>query len=298
MRPGISRGIAGALLACVTLLAVSACANPPGTDGDLTNQWPAIAAPAGWEPKVGTCHTDFAATLYRATHKPVDCASDHRYETVHLGQFTGDALNPGTPPSADSAAMKAAWAECDAKTTEFLGGDWRDGRIWFGVSVPSSGNWAGGARWFRCEVSASEDAWGARPISWSKSLKGEFSGSSDLKFGCFINPPEEEKPLEAVACTTPHNAEFVGVVAVSDAWETLKDNLPSIHTKCRSAIAKYVGVPDDSNLKYRTGSSYGYPSENEWEAGNKTVRCHIYLSKNVTRSLKGTGTGGLPINYR
>lgn len=293
MRPGISRGIA---LACVTLLAVSACANPPGTDGDLTNQWPAIAAPAGWEPKVGTCHAEFATTLYRATYKPVDCAGDHRYETVHLGQFTGDALNPGTPPSADAAAMKAAWAECDAKTTEFLGGEWREGRFWFGVSVPSSGNWAGGARWFRCEVTALDGPWGS-PISWTKSFKGELAGSSDLRFGCYQIPKEDDKDWVAVACTTGHNAEFAGVVAVNEAWETLGTNPASIHQKCRSVIAKYVGVPDDGNMKYRTGSYYTYPSEQGWEAGDHGIKCHLWLNgKNLTRSLKGTGNSGLPIS--
>ncbi|WP_203912124.1 septum formation family protein [Rhizocola hellebori] len=300
MRPGIKRGIAGVVLAGLTLLA-SACANPPGTDGNLVNEWPEIAAPEGWVPKADTCHKEFAMTSYRRAYTPVSCTTEHRYETVHLGEFTGDAAKLTAPPTAPgNADLLAAYKDCDAKTTAFVGGEWRSGRLWIGVSVPSPGAWEGGARWYRCEVSLREDdPYLPGPANWSKSLKGEFSAQSELKYGCYDIPSDEKKAWVVVACTAGHNAEFVGTFPVTDAWATLNDEAvaKTIHTKCRSMIAGYVGVPDNGDMKYRTGTYYHYPSEAEWADGDHAIRCHLWLSgKTLTRSLKGTGNSGLPIN--
>jgi hypothetical protein len=291
----IGRGIVGALLTGITLLAASACALPPGTDGDLTNQWPALAEPTGWEPKAGPCFTEFFVQSHRATYDPIECTKDHRYETVHVGQFTGDAARLDSPPKAGSPELKAAWAECDAKTTEFLGGEWRDGKIWIGVSTPSTGNWSGGARWYRCEVAAREDLWEGA-VSGSKSLKGEFAGDSQLKYGCYQHDRGQEEV--AKACTEAHNSEYTGFVKVNYAWDDLKNHDDEFFSKCRSNIARYAGVPDDGNVKFRTGVSIKWPELADWEAGDTTIRCYMWLgSEKKTRSIKGAGGGGLPIHY-
>jgi hypothetical protein len=299
MRPAIKRGIAGMLLAGVTLLATSACANPPGTDGNLVNQWPAMAAPEGWTPKAETCHKEFAFLTYRRAYAPVTCTAEHRYETAHLGEFTGDAAKLPAPPSVGSAEMLASRKDCESKASAFLGGDWRLGRIWLGVSVPSPGAWEGGARWYRCEVSLKEDPYHPGSLSLSRSLKNDFGGQSELKYGCYSIPEDEDKDWVAVACTAPHNAEFVGAVALEYTYAELDDDAVTtvIHAKCRSLIAAYVGVPDNGDMKYRTGSYYRYPGQSDWEDGDKNVGCHLWKSNTtINRSLKGAGNAGLPID--
>jgi hypothetical protein len=300
MRPGIKRGIAGMLLAAVALLTASACANPPGTDGNLANEWPEMAAPQGWTPKADTCHKEFAVTSYRRAYTPVSCTTEHRYETVHLGEFTGDAAKLPSPPTAPgSPELLAAYKDCDAKANAFVGGEWRSGRLWLGVSVPSSGSWEAGARWYRCEVSVKDDPYLPGPANVSKSLKGEFGGASELKYGCYDIPSDEKKEWVSVACTASHNAEFVGTFPMPDDWAKLNDEAvaTTIHTKCRSLIAGYVGVPDNSDMKYRTGTYYRYPNEVDWVGGDRVIRCHLWLDgKKLTRSLKGTGSKGLPLN--
>jgi hypothetical protein len=288
------------LLAGVTLLA-SACANPPGTDGNLVNEWPAIAAPEGWAPKADTCHKEFAVTSYRRAYAPVSCTAEHRYETVHIGEFTGDAAKlPAPPTNVGNTEMYAAYQDCDAKTTAFLGGEWRTGRLWIGVSVPSVGAWKGGARWYRCELSVrGDDPYLPGSANWSKSLKGEFAAASELKYGCYDIPEDEDKDWISTACTANHNAEFVGVFPVTHTWADLDSEsvATSIHAKCRSMIAGYVGVPDNGDMKYRTGTYYRYPTEQAWADGDRAIRCHLWLSgKTLKRSLKGTGNSGLPIN--
>lgn len=290
------RALVAALVAGATLLTASACSLPPGTDGDLVNQWSAMAEPTGWEPKAGTCHKSFNEQSYRANYTPVDCTGDHTYETVYIGQFTGDAARAGLP-EAKGATAKAALAECAGKVNEFIGGEAKDGRIWFGISTPSKGTWEGGARWFRCEVAAREDFWG-QPITWKKSLKGEFAAASDLKYGCYQIPENDDEDWVPLACGESHNAEFAGNFQLDVAYDDITGNKEGLHKSCRSTIASYVGVPDDNNLKYRTGTYVSFPRRADWDAGYHFIRCHIYLSKKqVTKSLKGAGTGGLPINY-
>ena len=283
-------GKIGAALALAAILALSGCAERV----DLINEWPAMAEPTGWEPKAGACSSIFAETTTRAAYKTEDCSVSHLYETVHIGQFTGDAALAATPPASGSTAMRAAWAECDTKTTEFLGGEWRGGWVSIAVSVPSTGNWEGGARWFRCEVAQWNQDMTARE-SHSKSLKGEFAAASPLKFGCIKRT--SSYPIQYKACTEAHDVEFVGVYTASESFDEANKNPDSIHRRCRSLIAAYVGVPDDGNMKYRTGTWYWVMDRDQWDAGDHGIRCHLLLNKDVTRSLKGGGTKALPINY-
>ncbi len=282
----------GCALAAVTLLAVSGCAST-----NLVDAWPSMAEPTGWEPKAGVCTDAYSESSPRGGYKPLDCTVSHGYETVHIGKFAGEAASLPAPPAAGSPYLTTAWAECDTKTSEYVGGQWRDGLIWIAVSVPSKGAWDGGARWFRCEAAPTSYRLGdLEPIS--KTLKGALSSDPELLRGCYQNPKEEDQPWVPVACNAAHNTEFVGSFISTDSFDSVKGNLGAIHDKCRSIIAGYVGVPDDGNMKYRTGSSYTYPSKADWDAGDRGIRCHLWLGdKNVTSSLKGGGTKALPINY-
>jgi len=294
MRSRINRAWAAFVLTGATLLAASGCARV-----DLTNEWPGLAEPTGWEPKAGVCTDDgFAETSYRASYKPIDCTKSHAYETVFIGQFKDDAAALPKPPGVGSTAMTGAWKECDAKTTEYLGGQWRDGRVWFGVSVPSSGSWEGGARWFRCEVMASTDRFGEQPQKLTSSLKGAFGGASDLKYGCYMRPEAEEAEWQPVDCGTKHNIEYVGSFPALGERDKIKDD-DGYHIKCRSLIAAYAGVPDDGNMKYRAGTYLSWRNERIWNSGDNWVRCHLWTStRTLTGSVKGGGTKVLPIQYR
>jgi hypothetical protein len=295
MRSRIIRALATAGLIGAALLAASGCARV-----DLTNEWPRMAEPTGWEPKAGVCTDEgFAATSYRNAYKPLDCTQSHAFETIHIGQFTGEFANLPEPPGAGSPAMAAAWAQCDAKTTEFLGGPWRDGRIWFGVSVPSQGSWSGGARWYRCELMASNDRFGETPKRLTVSLKGVFASPTELKFGCFVRPEDENADWHVVDCATKHNIEYVGSFPAFGERSKIESEEEKYHAKCRSLIAAYAGVPDDGNLKYRAGTYVSWRNEKFWTEGDNWVRCHLWTStRMLTASVKGGGTKALPIQYR
>lgn len=294
MRPGKSRVLAALALAAVMALAVSGCARI-----ELSDDWPDFPAPAGWEPKAGACTEEaFAETSYRTAYKPIDCTKSHFMETAFVGAFTGDAASAATPPAPDSAALGAAWRECGNKITEYLGGPWQDGRIWFGVSVPSAGNWEGGARWYRCEVTATTDIYLSKPMSLTTSLKGVFAAPTQLRYGCFKLSDAQGATPETVDCTAGHNGEYVGSFEHLGGRDEVVQDRAEDHRKCRSLIATYAGVPDDSNMQYRAGTYMIIPAPEQWDSGDHWVRCHLWMgTKNLTKSVKGGGTSALPINY-
>lgn len=280
------------LLAVALLATVSGCARV-----DLTNEWPGLAEPTGWEPKPGACSLRVSYMTYRDGYEAVDCTKTHAYETVYIGQFTGDAAASSSPPGQDDAAHNAAWAECDAKATEFLGGQWRGARLFITVSVPSPGNWGGGARWFRCELSAQEPGASRRQATGlQKTLKGELAGDSPLRLGCFDIPKEDNERIKPVDCGTSHNGEYIGVFPLIGDWKDVESGKDTLnHAKCLSLIAAYAGVPDDRNMFYRTGTYLFQPAD--WEAGDRLIRCYMWQNlKPRVGSIKGAGTKGFPLH--
>ena len=133
-------------------------------------------------------------------------------------------------------------------------------------------------------------------------LKGLLAGESDLAHGCFkvtLDAGENISEMEPLSCAEPHQAEFVGVwTASGTTLANLQDNSDRKHTECRKVVADYVKVPKDGDLQYRTGTIALPPEQEAWEAGDRGVRCFLWFGdRKLTRSLKGAGTKGLPINY-
>jgi hypothetical protein len=63
-------------------------------------------------------------------------------------------------------------------------------------------------------------------------------------------------------------------------------------------IASFAHIPNDDKFRYRVGQvTYGF-GKADWDLGNRGVRCYVWMdNKAFTKSLRGVGTGGLPINY-
>ena len=102
-----------------------------------------------------------------------------------------------------------------------------------------------------------------------------------------------------VDCAAAHNSEFAGVYDAPDVpWPSDATARGTMSARgCLSTIAKFAGIPDDANTRYRTGYiTYGFGAQ-QWALGNRGVRCYMWRSdKTYSRSLKGAGPGVLPIN--
>lgn len=294
--------------AALILLAVLAggCGNPGGVDGVLVDDWGVIGAPTGFQPAPDTCHlANFAPIGTRATYEEVDCELRHRTETVYVGTYESPAAEADTPPAEGSAGARAAYRTCDEQTTDYVGGPWRTGRLWIGVTHPSAAAWTGGARWFRCEVleiSSIEDEGDLvlRPGSVKDALR---SSASALRLTCYaieLDKAGQIAKMPAASCAAKHNAEFVGVWDAGDRAHPKKGgSWAAFHDGCRTLIARYVDVPDDKDLQFRTGVVSLPGGEDVWALGDRGVRCYLWLDgAELTSSAKGKGGDLLPIQYK
>jgi hypothetical protein len=300
------RRLGAAVVCAVVLTLLGACGRPAGVDGLLTDDWKAAGEPATWSPKAGDCHKFITSEIvYLESYHPVTCdTTEHTTETVHVGTFAGEHANRVDPPPYGSPGHRAAFAECVEKTKEYLGDDFRTGRVWLLVGLPANGAWSGGARWFRCDIweyADEEDK--SNASNRTKSLRGALGGDRPLGFGCYVitdtNTKDNEiDKFEPVACDKPHNGEYAGLFVAKDvAWP--KDDKRDWEVNgqgCYGVVAKYAGLKDDRQLPFRVSFVYTSTSEKEWQRGNRGVRCTLWLDKSVTKLMKGAGPRAFPVH--
>ncbi|MDQ7907989.1 septum formation family protein [Phytohabitans sp. ZYX-F-186] len=289
----------GSLLAALLV----GCANPAGVDGNLTDDWKAQPEAAPFVPASGVCHLSLPEERFisRAAYNPLDCGVDHHYETVFVGEFTGSEKDATAPPETGTPAARKAYDECNTKVNEYVGADWRGGRLKLFIYFPAKEAWEGGSRWFRCDVAEVLSLDSDEISRRSGSLKDILKASFPVAFGCFravlTSNREEISAMNAVTCGTAHGAEFAGVwTAPEGSYADFEKNTQRAHDGCRVVIAKWAKVPNDGNLKYRTGTIIYFPDEDEWADGNRGVQCFLWISdQDLRRSMKGAGPGALRI---
>ncbi|MEJ3749469.1 septum formation family protein [Actinomycetes bacterium KLBMP 9797] len=286
-----------ALVAGCALLAVFAagCGAPAGADGDLVDDWTAAAAPKPFTPDVGACLFGAAANNLLSGYNATDCATSHVREIVHVGQIATEAT---TPPKVGSKTARGAFDECDAQARQYLGGDWRATRLDLEVLFPSPPAWSGGARWFRCDVLETPSLDSGEPVTRSGRLRDALKAASPLHLGCFqpTMSGDEIDEMKPVKCTQKHRSEFVGVWTAPDTpYSDFTRSEERAHAACRGVVATYAKVPNDSNLRFRTGTVYYPPTAVEWALGDRGVRCLFWYDRDVSRSIKAAGPSALPI---
>ncbi|MFR9776632.1 septum formation family protein [Micromonospora sp. MS34] len=294
------RAMTSLVTAFVAGAVLTGCATMDGLDGDLTDDWRALPAAGAFTPAAGVCQiADFTPTVSPAGYELVGCDLPHRVETVHVGAF---AVDRAAPPAVGSAELRTAFADCDTRATAFVGDDWRAGRLRLAVALPTGPGWAAGSRWYRCdltELTTVEPA--AQAVARTGSLRDALKGPSPLRLGCQRTGGDARaRTLVPVDCRTGHDVEFVGVWAAPDRPYPTKDaEWAPLYTGCNTVLAKYVGVPDDPMLRFRSGVVVRPPGAGRWTAGDRGVRCYLWLAdRTVTASLEGAGPAGLPVRTR
>lgn len=297
----MSRWHLGAALVGVVALLLAGCGKPADVDGDLTDDWRPIAEAEPFIPAAGACLSSrYAETSYLATYDPVDCAESHHTETAYVGSFAGAEAERAAPPAAGSPAMHTAYADCDKQVKAYLGDDWRTARLWLGVTVPNPGAWSGGARWYRCELAEVSSVENYSEFQQrTGSLKGALTSSSPLDLGCYavkLLKDDNVGPMNAIDCSRSHRAEFVGVYSAPDVpYPTGNKRRDLFLAGCRAPLAKFANVPNDDEIKYRSGLIWIPAEEKEWKAGNRGVRCYLWMDdKDLKRSMRNAGPSALP----
>lgn len=295
--------VVGAVLAAAAVLVLAGCGGlPPGVDGNLTDDWSAMPAATIPVPPAPACY-DVTEPEPGMTRLPpvVDCTASHTVETVHVGGFTGADAATDVPPPDGGPAQQRAYADCTQRADSWLGGDWRTGRIGLDMTLPDPAQWTAGARWYRCDLVEFTDLDSAGVAGRTGSMRGALTGARPLALGCFkvTTKGGDIDTMVATDCAAPHNSEFAGV------WDAPPGDYPADPDKrqtiqlngCRGVVASFAGVPNDGMVRYRTGQiTFGF-GKAEWDLGNRGARCYLWMdNKSLTRSLKGAGTRGLPVN--
>ncbi|MGN9914596.1 septum formation family protein [Phytohabitans sp. LJ34] len=296
MRRVLSVAVLGGLVA--TLLA--ACSKPAGVDGDLVDDWKAQPEATSFVPESGVCHLSLPdeRLISRTAYNPIDCATEHHYETVFVGELTGSAKDASAPPDAGSEGARKTFEECDKKVTEYVGADWRGGRLDIYIYYPAKAAWEGGSRWFRCDVTEIQSLDSNEIKRRAGNLKDVLKAAAPIAFGCFraVLSGDNINAMNAVACGQAHGAEFAGVWAAPEStYADFEKNTQRAHDGCRGVIAKWAKIPNDGNLKFRTGTIIYFPTEEEWNDGDRGVQCFAWISD---QKLRGSGKGAGPGYFR
>ncbi len=289
-----------AVVGVVTLL-LSACGNPAGTDGDLTNNWKALPDAKIPTPAAGACYsvaTDNPASVTKWP-APVECTASHTVETVYVGQFTGEEASQSSAPSTGSKGRRTAYETCAAEAKTFLGDDWRTGRLELSVVLPIALHWQGGARWFRCDMMEYVDLDDFAVVGRTASLKGGLAGDRPVGLSCITVTTTSNNRIDKMTptkCDTNHNGEFAGVYDLPDGpYPTDRAAASKARLDgCAPVVAAYAGVPNDADLSFRIGWISSPFTEIEWGLGNRGVRCYAHSADPLNKSIKGIGPAGLP----
>jgi hypothetical protein len=280
----VSRG-AAVLAAFVLLIAVSGCS------GEKAVARPASSVSAAvFRPDDGACHEIVTNLLQSVTYHKVGCDQPHLGETYHLGTAPDAAL----PPVNGSAGALAAYRECVAQATKFLGAPARTAAIDVTLAWPTIETWQSGARWFECDL-VQTDGLGRGQVRRTASLRNELrKPSSTLALHCFattVDKADKIKTIKAASCGKKHQAEFAGVWTVPErSVATIAKDEKQIVAGCLHVIGQFMHLSDKQLAKTDPGWLYYPPNDDEWAQGEHGFRCYAYDSEDLaSRSLKGIG---------
>lgn len=297
------RALGAALL--TTLLLTSAC-TPAGGDGDLVDDWAALAAPAFQVSKAGDCLTGdlramYAKSYYRTT--PVECAAEHTLDVVAVA----DLPDAAEPPGWDTDGSRAAHAACDKAVTEYVGGDWHTGALGIHVLLPSAEPWKGGLRAAVCSVFSLGDAYGSMRRHQGV-LRGVLSGDAPAALRCQQQDGSaqlergfhrEITQLAPIDCAQPHDAEFVGLTRMPSGPKPSAETMDRLlGDGCWTRAAAFLALTESAlSSRDDIAITFGTDVDGPWAAGDRVVRCFLIVpvASPVKGSLKGLGKRKLPV---
>jgi hypothetical protein len=301
------------IVALGVALALGGCGHPPpGTDGDLTNGWPAMPAAQVVVPDVGACYPlrysdhDYEPIVVAAqTGKSVDCGStEHGLETVYVGTFVGPEAAAPTPPTTDSPALRSAYLSCEEYASAYLGGDWRAALVWVSVVLPDAGSWRVGARWFRCDVGHMASPLKNFSIVRTGTVKDGLRGSRPLAVTCLTTEETSTGYInrsDPADCNAPHQAEFVGLYVAPDGpWPATDGGEALADAGCLRAVGHFLGFANAADWYNATvGYLWDGFDKQRWELGDRAIRCYAYaFTKNRTFVGSVRGIGSAPARSR
>jgi hypothetical protein len=293
------RRAVAASIALSAVFAVAGCAGlPAGTDGNLTNGWPAMPQATATVPKTGACYPGRFVDPGRLVRvwaddlSPVDCATTHYSEVALVGTFSGADAQRATVPDTDGPAMPAVYGQCVKAASDYLGGDLHTALVRLEVELPTNAAWRGGARWFRCDLVHLTDPFATAWVDHG-SLKGDLTGARIAAYGCVDTTEGANRVIltsRPADCGSPHAAEFVGTFTAPNvplpADRAGRDKM--LDDGCGPLVAAFLGYSSVSQWRNQAVGwwTLGW-SQDLWNLGDRTTQCFAYA---YTKSGKFVGS--------
>ena len=293
------RRAVAASIALSVVFALAGCGGrPAGTDGDLTNGWPAMPQARVSVPVVGACYPgQYTAPgrivrVWSTDVNTVDCATSHYSETAFVGTFSGADAQRSAVPDADGPAMPAVYDQCGKGVAGYLGGDPHSAMVRIEVELPTNAAWRGGARWFRCDLVHLSDPFGSNWVSHD-SLKGDLTGARVSAYACVDTTEDSGHQIQTTRvaqCASPHAAEFAGTFTAANvpfpADKAARDKM--LENGCTPVVAAFLGYQSVSQWRNQAVGWWALGwDEDAWKLGNRTTQCFAYA---YTKSGKFVGS--------
>ncbi|WP_432828432.1 septum formation family protein [Dactylosporangium sp. CA-092794] len=300
----VPRSALALVLAVVVVL--GGCSRAAGTDGDVTNGWGPLPAASAWVAPVGACLTGSGLVGFGdrgdPAVAPVDCAKPHKLEVVKTGRFADGADVPGW----GSDALRAAFDDCGAAATEYVGADWHTGWLFPHVGRPSTAAWKSGARAYTCGLAELVSTrYPAEAVERTGSLKG---AAARVAVGCallvggladgqgFYTHITGEQRID---CAAEHDAEFAATIELpAGTYPAAESQDLFVGPRCGRAVAALLGLSEQAMQRRRDVRIYytWLDDQTQWQAGHRVSTCYamVAATHKVRASLKGLGTGPLP----
>jgi hypothetical protein len=291
--PIMTRGLGrlGVAVAMTGMLGAAVGGCTTNGRGNRTDDRAVTASAAPSVPPSGVCYassvTDDARRIDTTLTPPEPCTRPHAMETFHVGQFPADVT--GLPKPGD-AQYRAPFEDCERKATDFLGGNWYDGRLYLTVTLPSSEQWDDGGRWYRCELVETKTLNGLHVAQRETSLSGALREAAPLAQRCAVLDTLSgggygQNPAD---CAQAHDTEYAGSFMAADAPFPTEQQRGALFDNCRDTVAGFTG-----------GTSHGIKVDYlawlanyaDWTRGNRWVRCYAWAGKNkkMAGTVKGIG---------
>jgi hypothetical protein len=287
----MTRGLGRLVVAVALVASLGGCATNAG-DGNVVDDWGAMASAAPVVPPSGACYPSSqsrASGIDATFSDPIACTQSHAVETVHVGQFPAEVT--AVPPLGSQDYWRVFEA-CEAKAKDFLGGDWYGGRLFLNLTVPQGRQWEGGARWYRCELIEVKTFAGDAVVQRTGSLAGALQGTATVAQGCgTVGKWSAEgtwDDLTPVDCSQAHDAEFAGVFKIPGVDMPTDKQLDDIYDNCWDVLARYTGGTASG---IQVGNLVWGGNESGWKRGDHWVRCYAWAGENkkMVGSVKGIG---------
>jgi hypothetical protein len=289
----VRRWLAATAISCVLTLA--ACTSPISTGRQPGWHQNPVPTPhlVRAQPAVGDCYTVLGSDVL--TSEQVPCSEHHRVEVAYIGAFLGSAAATVSPPAANSAAMRDAYAQCAAPTFAYVGGDWHEALTELELLVPDTAGWHDGERWFRCELLGMASLDYAQLGGTDMSFRGVLAKPTALSVRCitWLGRPESGSNFEPVPCASPHRGEYVGAyTAPVDLWPATSEQRSALAAHgCEPLVARFVGFPSWQQFDNPAIGYYALGfQKRQWNMGDRSVRCYAAAytkDGNFVGSVKG-----------